>query len=463
MKFSKLGLLTLLISLFILNSCKHQDGIGLGVDGANQLNGTIFADTNIVATTVVEDTVVTSGLGRTPLSYFKDPEFGITESNIAAGLTLPGGAAYTLPDGVINIDSAVLVLPYSASGFYGDSLTSKFKIDIHQLNERYVPTTYYNNKQWDYKPALLGSKTFTARSHDTLRIKDIVTGAADTIKKVRPQIRIPISETFLRTYFFGAPSANRASTLAFQNGIKGLYITLDKAGTTGPGGNLMFAMDSTRIDIYMTTQASTSLTIDTTMISLPVPASTHMASIKHTYSTKVQAALTNTSTDGLVYLQGLAGLRAKVSFPNIKSTFASLGNNVVINRAEVVVKVAPGTTVPYAATPRLTMYQLDIAKQRIRLQDAATSDPRGVNGAAFFGGYYNKATAEYHFLVTAYVQDLINGKTVDYGTYIAPVDPSASTLINISPNATYAERSIVSGKNSPYRIKLNIIYTKINQ
>ncbi|MEO7213227.1 DUF4270 domain-containing protein [Mucilaginibacter sp.] len=460
MKFYKLGLLTLLISLFILSSCKNQDGIGLGIDAGNQLNGTLLADTNITVTNTLEDSVATSALFRTPLSYFKDPEFGITESNIAAQLTLPGGAAYTLPTGTITIDSAVLVLPYAASGFYGDSLTSKFKIDVHQLNEKYVGTTYYNNRQWDYNPALLGTKTFTARSHDTLRITEIVDGAPDTIRKVSPQVRIPISQAFLNTYFFNAPATNRSSTLAFQNAVKGIYLTLDKAGTTGPGGNLMFSLDSTRIDIYFRAESTTT---DTVKISLPIASGNHMASVKHTYSAKVQAALNKTSTDGLIYLQGLAGLRAKIEFPNIKNTFAAVGGDVIINRAELVIKPAPGTTVPYAALSRLTMYQLDLAKQRIRIQDASTSDPRGVNGPSFFSGFYNKANGEYHFLVTAYIQDLIRGKTVDYGTYIAAVDPTIATLININPTATYAERTITPGKNSPNRIKLNIIYTKINQ
>ena len=460
MKFYKLGLLTLLISLFILSSCKNQDGIGLGVDAGNQLNGTLLADTNITVTNALEDSVVTSALSRTPLSYFKDPELGITESNIAAQLTLPSGLAYTLPTGALTLDSAVLVLPYSTSGFYGDSLTSKFKIDVHQLNEKYISTTYFNNKQWDYKPALLGTKTFTARSHDTLKIKDIVAGGPDTLVKVRPQVRIAINPTFVNTYFFNAPSTSRSSTLAFQNAIKGLYLTLDKAGITGPGGNLMFEMDSTRIDLYFRAENTT---IDTLKISLPVPSGTHMASIKHAYSAKVQAALNKTSTDGLIYLQGMAGLRAKVEFPDIKNTFAAMGNNVIINRAELVIKPAPGTTVPYAALTRLTMYQLDLAKQRIRIQDASTSDPRGVNGPSFFSGFYNRANGEYHFLVTAYIQDLIRGKTVDYGTYIAPVDPTLASLININPIANYAERTITPGKNSPSRIKLNIIYTKINQ
>jgi hypothetical protein len=109
------------------------------------------------------------------------------------------------------------------------------------------------------------------------------------------------------------------------------------------------------------------------------------------------------------------------------------------------------------------MYQWDIAKQRTLLQDASPSDPRGANAGSTFGGFYNSATGEYHFTVTGYIQDLISGKTVDYGTFISPVNPALSSTISFSPTAQFAERVISFGKNSPDRIKLNIIYTKINK
>ncbi|WP_374948528.1 DUF4270 family protein [Mucilaginibacter sp.] len=471
MKFSKLGLLTLLISLFILNSCKNQDSIGLGVDAGTQLNGTLIADTSVVVATMPDDTVATGALvnssttAGTPskgvLAYFKDPDFGITETNIAAALNLPNGIAYTLPTGTITIDSSVLVLPYS-DGFYGDSLTSRFKLDVHQLAEKVVlGTPYYNNKQFAFAPALLGTKTFTARTHDTIKVFNILKGRTDTLIKVAPQLRIPISQDFVNTYLLGADAATyRASLTAFQNGAKGIYLTLDKNGTTGPGGNIPFELDSARISVYY--RANNAGVIDTAIVSMPVQTSAHAIQIKHTYTPKVLAAISSPATSGLVYLQGGAGLRAKVSFPNIKSIFAGLGSGVVINRAELVVKVAPGTNIPYRAPQRLTMYQLDIAKQRTSIPDGSITDPRGVNGTGAFGGFYIAATGEYHFTVTGYIQDLISGKAVDNGTFIAPVNPLSSS-VDITPTAQYTERLITFGKNSPNRIKLNIIYTKINK
>jgi len=456
MKFYKLGLLTLLISLFILNSCKTQDGIGL--DPATPIAGKLIADTSIVATTVKEDSVVTSSLSaRVPLSYFKDPEFGTTEANIAMVLSTPGATAYTLPTGDITIDSARLILPYATDGFYGDSLLSTYKIDVHQLDERIEATkAYYNTRAFKNLSTIIGTTTFSARAHDTLKIMNIVKGGPDTLIKVKPQVRVPINPQFINQNFFSASANLLSNPVIYENMIKGLYVTLDKSQTPGVGGNMYFNLDSAKLTVYYKNVNGS--TTDTAAISLSI--GRKVAEIKHTYSANVLAALNNTSTKGLVYLQGLAGLRAKLTLPDVKSIFASEGgsDNVVLNRAELIVKVDPGTTTPFAPSKRLTLYKYDIAHQRTTLQDASSTDPR----ASSFGGAYNAATGEYHFIITAYLQDLLRGKTVDYGTFLAPVDPTGTT-IDLTPASTYADRSIIVGKNSPYRVKLNIIYTKINQ
>lgn len=457
MKFYKLGLLTLLISLFILDSCKTQDGIGL--DPANQINGTLLTDNNVVATTALEDTIITNNIKtRTPLSYFKDPEFGTTEANIAAVLSLPGNTAYTVPAGEITVDSAILILPYATNGFYGDSSNTTFKVDVRQLSERIVPTkSYYNTKHFATEATVLGSKIFKPNYNDSIYITSMAVGRPDTLMKVRPQLRVPLNPQMMYSAFYGASAAARASNTVFQNTFRGLAISLDKTHTgSGNGGNIFLRLDSARVTYYYRRDNAGAL--DTANVLLPL--ATTVSEIKHTYTANVQAAIDGTSTDNLVYLQGLAGLRAKVSFPNVKTIFAAEQNKVVINRAELVVTVKPTSGVPYAPAKRLTLYKYDIAHQRVTLQDATLTDPR----ASVFGGNYNATTGEYHFIVTAFLQDLITGKTVDYGTYLTPVDPTTTGAVTVDPASNFAERSIVGGKNaSPYNIKLNIIYTKLNQ
>jgi hypothetical protein len=111
------------------------------------------------------------------------------------------------------------------------------------------------------------------------------------------------------------------------------------------------------------------------------------------------------------------------------------------------------------------MYRLDIAHQRAQIEDGSSGDPRS-GGVGTFGGFYNANQKEYHFVLTAYLQDQLLGKTIDYGTYIGPIDinsSTATTQVDILPTAQVASRTVAVGsdKTSPYRIKLNIIYTKV--
>jgi hypothetical protein len=454
MKFFRLDLLTLLISLFILNSCKNKDTIGL--DSPTQLNGSLIDTATIIVNTLKEDSVVTSGLAKTPMGYFIDPVFGSTESNIAVTLNLPGSTAYSLPTGTISIDSAVLVLKY-ADGFYGDSLTSKYKVNVYQLGVRPLGQTYYSNNNWTSNlGSLVGTRSFFAHTHDSIKIYNIIAGQPDTLIKVPPQLRIPIDKTFINSILFNAGSAQLASNSIFLNNVKGLYITLDKTGTTGAGGTMMFSL-SDSLNVYYRTINGT--TIDTAMVGLQL--GTHAAEIKHTFSTTVSTDFNDTtSSKNLIYFQGLAGTKVRIKFPYLKSIVKTLGN-IVINRAELVITPQPTSIIPFKAQPKLTMYKYDIAHQRVPLQDANLSDPRSL-GVGVFGGYYSSALKDYHFIITAYIQDLMNGKTVDYGTYLAPVDTTNTQSVDINPTPQTAGRTIAVGTdNSANRIKLNIIYTKI--
>jgi len=460
MKFFKLDLLTLLISLFILNSCKNQDTIGLGVTTSNQLNGSLIDTSTIVINTVPEDSVVTDALPQTPMGFFNDPIFGTTESNIAFDLNLP--SAYVAPTGTLTIDSAILVLRYS-SGFYGDSLASRYKANVYQLNERlFSNSTYYNTKQWNYNSGvLLGTKSFFARTHDSIGVKVIVAGGIDTIQKVPAQLRIPIDKNFINTVLFNASATQTSSNLVFKNNVHGLYVTMDKTGTTGAGGTFMMALDSnTRIDVYYKSAQGT--TVDTTLISMP--STLHAAQIKHTYSAAIQTELSHTTTGSrnTFYLQGNAGLRAKISFPYLKNVIKTIGTDIVVNRAELIITPTPGSFIPFTPLPRISLYRTDLAGQRTPLEDAA-GDVRSA-GTNVFGGYYSYTNQNYHFLVTAYVSDLIKG-ALDYGTFIGTADltTDVSAATYMAPNAQVSARTFAVGsdKTSPYRIKLNIIYTKI--
>lgn len=469
MKFFRLDLLTLLISLFILSGCKNQGTVGLGINTPGQINGNFVDTSTIIVNTVPEDSVVTGGLSKEPLGYFNDPIFGVTVSNIATDLSLPGLTAYTLPSGTIIVDSARLVLKY-ANGFYGDSITSKYTVNVYQLQNKFnTAKTYYNTTSFgDYTSSpLIGTLTFNARPHQSIKVFNIVAGSVDTLTTVPPQIRVPINPSFITANVFNASSTTLSSNTIFQNIVKGLYITLDQAKTSGPGGTMMISSPDSLAVYY---HSNNYPTIDTAVIYLPV--NNFAAQITHTYPTTIQTELNNTSTfRNIFYLQGPAGLRAKVSFPNLlanlRANLLKKDSDIVINRGELVITPTPGSYIPYSPIPKITMYRLDLAHQRAQIEDASSGDPRS-GGVGTFGGFFNTNNNEYHFILTAYLQDQLLGKTVDYGTYIAPIDiysTTAATQVDIAATPQVASRTVAVGsdKSSPFQMKLNIIYTRISR
>lgn len=474
MKFFRIDLLTLLISLFILGSCKNPDSVGLPIDPTQTSQSNLIDTATINTVTVPDDSVTTSNVSKAPLAWFKDPIFGTTEANIAAALNLPGSSAFSAPAGTTTIDSAVLVMNY-ADGFYGDSLTTSYKVNVYQLNEPILTSRGYSNlKAWSYQSALLGTKTFFPRPKTGLKITTIVTGAKDTLIRVGPQLRIPMDPTWVTTKIFNATASQLTTNSVFQNYIKGLYITLDKT-RPGVGGNLFFNMASdttTRLDIYY--RANNAGTIDTGKITMQV-GTPHAVQIVHNYTGAAAALntqLANTNVNAsfnTLYLQGLGGLRAKISFPYLKKILAAqpAGTDIVLNRAELVVTPVAGTDIPFVPTPRLTMYRKDIALQRQMIPDAYAGDLHFI-AVGSFGGFYDTYHKSYHYVITGYIENLMRGKMVDYGTYIAPTDTiglsTGRATVSISNGADVAARVVVGGdKTSAYKMKLNILYSKVTK
>ena len=479
MKFLRLDLLTLLISLFILGSCKNQNDIGLPV-GGDQLNGTLLVYDDIVVKTDTDNVPIATGASKLPLSALNDNAIGETQAIIATGLNLPSSAAYTVPTGTITTDSVVMELRY-ANGFYGDSLNSRYKLNVYQLKEKPSSSLgYASNKHWEHESALLndpsGRAVFNARPTTPFKTTAIVKGGKDTLKlDSTPDLRIRLATSFFNNNLFNAPATQIASNSAFQTAVKGFYLQLQRNQTAETGGTFMFNLSDSRVNVYY--RVVNAGVTDTAVVALPL--STYTTEVTHAESAAVTAARTSTTSNNTVYLKGLAGLRAKVSFPNLKSLFGTTDlNTIAINRAELVVTTQSGTDLPpFVPQPLLTLYRLNIAKQRVRVPDANADVNPTSNalqpldarffGAGVFGGNYLPDTKEYHFVVTGYIEDLLKGRLIDYGTYIAPIDVTNRNsvgLVDIASTIQTAGRVILVGsdKSSPQRIKLNVIYTKNN-
>ena len=461
MKLFKLDLLTLLISLFILSACQNPDSIGLEVNPSDAINGKLIDTVTIKSFTVTDETIKTSSLTEFPIGNLDDPIFGATTSSIAASLFLPG-TDLTFGTSPV-LDSAVLVLKYSDE-YFGDP-NSVHKFQVHSLvNQLTSASDFSNTAVHAFNPTVIGSKLTKINIKDSVLVTEIVKGKPDISKKQAPQLRIPINSSYIVSNFFNSGAANFKDNTAFNNFIKGLYLTVNKSETSGSGGITLldFSTSGSKLELYYKSQNAA--VIDSTVTSFSLQNSTGpiAASFRHDYTgTQIQTQLNNPLTSyNYTFIQPMAGLRAKINFPYILK-LKELGN-IVINKAELVVTV-DGSNGIFAPAPRLFLYRTDIADQRQLIPDISDRDARSLSDISF-GGFYDSPLKRYKFVVTAYIQDLINGNLKQYTTYLAAIDSKAISPQGTLPSGSTAARVVIgSGQSStPSKMKLNIIYTKVN-
>ncbi|MDN3587703.1 DUF4270 family protein [Pedobacter aquatilis] len=475
MKFTKQDLLTLLIGLFLFASCKNPNGVGLDVDPNSALQGTLVNDQLVTSQTVREPDLTTSQLSSHPLGYMVDPIFGKTESSVGM-VVVPSENSLDFTSATL--DSAVLVLNLGTQ-FYGDTATSKYSIDVYQLST--AITKYKSSDAIAHNSTLLGNFNNRIFPNTKIKVTEVVAAGKDTIRTMTPQIRIPLNKAFIQSTILSLPTTGTSTNAKFVDYFKGLYAEINKSSSTGTGGIAFLDFAGTNSYLQLVyRKPNTTNGVDTLSKNFAISptklSSIVTANIKHDYTgTAIKTQLDNPTVQyGVTYLQGLAGVRTKISFPTLKN-FTSVYGKAVVNKAELVIDLSAGTfALPFVPSQRLSLYRWDIAEQEVNVPDHDQSGT-SANGAtysgdprakpdAIFGGYYDSLKNRYIFNVTAYVQDLIDGTKIDYGTFIAP-EALAGTSFNVGTSRTLstASRAVIgSFGNTTNRLKLNIYYTKIN-
>jgi hypothetical protein len=467
MKFTKQDLLTLLIGLFLFASCKNPDGVGLDVDPGNAITGTLVVS-DVKSQLVEETPAITSELNRYPLGYMTDPVFGKTEAGLAMTV-YPVSTSYDFGTTPV-LDSAVLVLKFDESStvtkFYGDTINSKYSIDVFQLTNKVE--NYKSSDVQAINNTLLGNFTGKLAPNTKTKVFDVIAGK-DTLKTVPAQIRIPLNKAFIQANILNLGTAGTATDTKFIEAFKGLYAKVNKTSSTGVGGIGFFNFTGT--DSYLQLvwkKVNSSSGIDTATVNFPVGALNSnsktvgiAANIKHDYTgTPIQTQISApTASYDVTYLQGLAGVKTKLTFPKLLD-FTSDYGKAIINKAELVVELGGGAPAyPFNAAQRLSLYRWDIAHQPANIPDYTTFTG-STGGDALFGGYFDALKNRYIFIVTSYVQGIIDKTIEDYGTFLAP---TSYNNFQVVPTATSAERVIIGATSSTTnKLKLNIYYTKIN-
>lgn len=440
---------TLVSVTLVFSACDKASVVGLDVQPQDDLLNVRYIDTTTLKTRTLksdslrtDETVITTGDAL--LGKYVDPYFGTSSASIYTQLRLPT----TNPSFGQNptVDSAWLCLVYNSSSYYGDTLATQ-TLNVYQLmDELKAEDDFYSNSTKPrFTPDLAGSFSFNPKPKDSVSFDS---------GRQKPQIKIPINTLFAQVILQQQGQSTFANSANFQSFVKGLYITTENTSlVSGQGAIMYLKMNDVKSRMVVYYHNDTGTYEKKYEFSLTNTA--RFTNFKHDYTSSVHSSLasqlgtTPQDTNSKVFVQAMAGLRAKVTFPYLKNINDS--GRVAVNKAVLVVKV--DTTInsyadlkTYPAPPTMVLFEI---------KDDGTSgvvSPDYFEGSNYFGGTYNATTKEYSFNISRYTQQVLSGQKNNNGLYIL-----------VSSGSILANRIVLGGGNSTnFKMKLNITYTKLH-
>ncbi len=427
---SKLSFIVIICISFLF-SCEEPDIIGLEVQPSNDKLNVQFTDTNTLTTySVREDSIRTDETQYNLLGTCIDPVFGKICASIYTQFRISSDNVDFGTNAIL--DSLILTLDYES--FYGSIL--KFdglqRIKVYELTQDiYKDSSYYSKQIKSYSTTELANLTFLPDFEDSITIDS---------ERYAPHLRIKLDNSLGQTFLTASGTNDLSNNDEFLNFFKGLYITTEQVGNS-KGAILYFDLLSTlsKMTLYYKNDENDSLKYDFLI-------NEHCArfnNFNHDYSnTDIDTNIT--LGDSILYLQAMGGIKTKIMFPNIQN-WDNYGT-IAVNKAELIIKVNETIDISlYEPPTKLSLVRINEDGENTFLLDQ-------FEGEEYFGGSYNSDKKEYRFVISKYIQELINKTKTDYGLYLM-----------VSGSSVKADRAVLNGsKYSSNNLRLLLTYTKLD-
>lgn len=426
--------LFLALFLLTLNACQEATSIGNEIiSGSNSLE-LIDTDTfEIVAGSFRDDSVFSVSQPYYVAGSMSDPIFGKTFAGIYFQ-PLPPANRIILGEDLV-LDSIGLILKYT--DVYGDK-------DYHPSFLVYRMRQVFLNLQFG---GLYRENTVFLTDPEPIGyVRNVHLKKSDSSR-----IYIPLSRSLGEEILSQAGTSNFTSKGAFASFLHGFYLRPDTSN--GYGRNMtIFQMNTSgaRLVIHYRNAKSDSLSL-----SFGVESTSAVANaIKHQYTNPeiIRQINGNPPSANSVFLQGMAGLAAKIEIPS----FAEL-KKVAINKAELIVTVLPSDEdslfkAPDRIVPRI---QADSSSVLLALPD----DDFDRNFPFYhLDGYRKKVMLDgkpyyqYRLNIARYLQEVALGNLSLKPIYLRAYPPA------VNPG-----RAVIADGHHPndsLKMRLRIIYTR---
>lgn len=431
---TKTRVLTLIfITLIGMLSCrKTPEKIGSDLQPTNSLITVAFSDAHdVVSSTFTVPSLSTKMLGYTFLGNNNDPMFGIANFDFYTQFSLSTESQSWGENAVA--DSVVLNLVYN--GYYGDT-TEYMTVRAYEiLEDMYADSTYRSNMVLECDEMELANHVFSPRPHTII----------DTVLD-RGMLRIPINPALGEKFIEN--ESELASDTKFKEFFKGLHVQCDITNAEAAICFFNLIHSYTYLRVYYHNDNDT-LHYDFQVTSSDARYNHYY----HGFDAAVNPIQFNdTVNNEILYVQGCAGTRAYLNFPNLQEWANSLNNNVVINEAKLILTGAVTDTADYTPPAKLV-----VAGAKFETDTLYAILPDQFVGSEYFGGTYDATEGTVFFRITEYVQNVIKN-----GSYATECD---GLLIYVDQGSYTPRRWAFHGPQSAEadkRVRLEIVYSLIN-
>lgn len=419
----------LIITTNFFSSCTKSNGFTIGEDFVESQTSLKIIDTfKVDLSTILLDSLPTSGTGVALVGGYKDNEFGAI--NCASYFDVSFPTFSEIEDGAI-FDSASFILGYSGYSF-GDT-TSLMSISIHQLTERITLNDngyLYNNSTVEFSPEALGTKLFYPEPN-----------SSDTL------VYIPVNEFGEELFRLIETNDNVTTTYdLFLDYMKG-FVIISYAGVNN--GIIGFHADASHVILRIYYHLEKEIPEDKEISITMGDAGNQFNSIQHdftgTYLNKLNGdnnEFLSTETGNKAFMQALTGLMPKIRFPTLQDIF--LENRWKILKAELIIEPVKNSYDFFALPEEIYLYETD---KHNNINGTLYDNSGNALVASFILDDLYKEDTRYTFDITSFIINELSDKYVDYehGLLFGLLESKYKSTL---------ERLVIEGKNPSVKLKL---------
>ena len=433
-------------------ACENEPGrLGLGNSVFDNSYGVVLVDTiKVLASTVLLDSIPTSGTGSILIGGYSDPKLGVLKAE--GYIQIDRGDLWEPPDNS-RFDSLVLVMNYSGY-HYGDTSDAQ-TFEVRRISGPFktynLPQFWIDERQYSalYRESSLYNST-SIRSGDLLGSRTI---------QPRPNsdsLTIRLDGDLGQEWFDLA--RNESATITerdkFIEYFKGISIGVSSSSEAVLG----FTPEDVKIRLHYRQYEEEEL--------VPkfheFPFNANLSYYTKIYAdregtvlgplTKTDEEISSAETDNEIFIQSGTGVVVKVTFPYIRKMI-DLEDLLIVNDAKLIIEPVNDSFSEEQPLPQyLTLFETDNSNLPLRQVYADYNVTEVQRASVSIDREFDK-TSGYVFTITQYMQNLLSTEgNRQRGLLVMPLSDEISKGV---------ERAYLSaGSGSAYRIKLKIWYTQ---